>query len=96
METGLSSDPPMNWQLSALDKITLVSNSDAHSPANLGREANVFEIAQKDLSYNEIYRIIKEKDKKKEDDNSVEDSKNEETYVEILKKYIKDYGEDWW
>ncbi|NPV91023.1 MAG: UvrD-helicase domain-containing protein [Firmicutes bacterium] len=42
LETGLSSDPPMNWRLSALDGFTLVSNSDAHSPANLGREANIF------------------------------------------------------
>ena len=65
IETGLSSDPPMNWRLSALDKITLVSNSDAHSPANLGREANVFEIPENELSYDEIYRIIKKKDKKR-------------------------------
>ena len=65
IETGLSSDPPMNWQLSALDKITLVSNSDAHSPDNLAREANVFEISEQDLSYNEITRIIREKDLKK-------------------------------
>jgi len=65
IETGLSSDPPMNWRLSALDNITLVSNSDAHSPANLGREANVFEIPEDELSYDEIYRIIKEKDKKR-------------------------------
>jgi uncharacterized protein (TIGR00375 family) len=43
LETGLSSDPPMNWRLSALDKFTLVSNSDAHSPANLAREANLFD-----------------------------------------------------
>ena len=43
IETGLSSDPAMNWRLSQLDKITLISNSDAHSPANLGREANVFD-----------------------------------------------------
>ncbi len=42
-ETGLSSDPAMNWRVSALDEITLISNSDAHSPANLGREANVFD-----------------------------------------------------
>lgn len=42
LETGLSSDPPMNWRLSALDRITLISNSDAHSPSRLGREANVF------------------------------------------------------
>lgn len=41
LETGLSSDPPMNWRLSALDGYTLVSNSDAHSPAKLGREANL-------------------------------------------------------
>jgi len=43
LETGLSSDPPMNWRLSALDKYALVSNSDAHSPSRLGREANVFD-----------------------------------------------------
>ncbi len=42
LETGLSSDPSMNWRLSALDNYTLVSNSDAHSPANLAREANIF------------------------------------------------------
>lgn len=41
LETGLSSDPPMNWRLSALDRFTLLSNSDAHSPAKLGREANL-------------------------------------------------------
>lgn len=65
IETGLSSDPPMNWQLSTLDDITLISNSDAHSPANLGREANVFDIEKNKLSYAEIVRIIKEKDKEK-------------------------------
>ena len=43
LETGLSSDPPMNRRVSALDGYTLVSNSDAHSPAKLGREANVLE-----------------------------------------------------
>ncbi|MFP4363215.1 MAG: endonuclease Q family protein [Spirochaetia bacterium] len=42
LETGLSSDPAMNWRISALDKYTLISNSDAHSPAKLAREANVF------------------------------------------------------
>ncbi|MGQ9779167.1 MAG: UvrD-helicase domain-containing protein [Bacillota bacterium] len=47
-ETGLSSDPPMNWRLSALDRLTLVSCSDAHSPAKLGREAVEFET---ELSY---------------------------------------------
>jgi len=65
IETGLSSDPAMNWRLSQLDNITLISNSDAHSPANLGREANVFDIEKDKLSYDEIYKIIKEKDKKK-------------------------------
>ena len=55
----------MKWSWSALDNLTLISNSDAHSPANLGREANVFEIADADLSYAEIRRIIKEKDKNK-------------------------------
>ena len=65
VETGLSSDPQMNWQLSALDNITLVSNSDAHSPANLGREANVFDIEPEKLSYDEIYNIIKNKNRKK-------------------------------
>lgn len=48
VETGLSSDPPMNWQLSALDRFQLISNSDAHSPAKLGREANRL---SGDLSY---------------------------------------------
>ena len=48
LETGLSSDPAMNWRLSALDKYTLVSNSDAHSGKNLAREGNYFKC---DLSY---------------------------------------------
>lgn len=43
IETGLSSDPEMNWRVSALDNITLISNSDSHSPHRIGREANVFE-----------------------------------------------------
>ncbi len=43
LETGLSSDPPMNWRWSALDRYRLVSNSDAHSPPNLGREATLLE-----------------------------------------------------
>lgn len=42
LETGLSSDPPMNWRVSALDRYRLVSHSDAHSPAKLGREATVY------------------------------------------------------
>lgn len=57
LETGLSSDPIMNWRLSALDKYILISNSDAHSLVNLGREANVFE--GDDLSYSSIIGAIK-------------------------------------
>jgi len=63
IETGLSSDPAMNWRLSALDKIVLVSNSDAHSLANLGREANVFD--WEEPSYDEFYNTLKNQDKKK-------------------------------
>ncbi|HEY6102019.1 MAG TPA: endonuclease Q family protein, partial [bacterium] len=59
VETGLSSDPPMNWRLSQLDRVMLLSNSDAHSPAKLGREANVFE-AEPD--YYELLRILRQKD----------------------------------
>lgn len=44
VETGLSSDPPMNWRVSGLDNYQLISNSDAHSPGKLGREANLLEI----------------------------------------------------
>lgn len=68
IETGLSSDPEMNWRLSALDKLTVLSNSDAHSLPNIAREANVFEM--KAISYDEIYKIIKNKilfDDKKND-----------------------------
>ena len=56
METGLSSDPFMNWRWSALDKITLVSNSDAHSLPKLGREANLINT---DLNYHHIISAIK-------------------------------------
>lgn len=65
IETGLSSDPPMNWRLSKLDKITLVSNSDSHSLPKIGREANIFEMEEDKFSYQELIRIIKEKDKEK-------------------------------
>ncbi len=60
IETGLSSDPEMNWRLSALDKITLLSNSDAHSPGKIGREANVFNC---EMDYFKILNAIKKKDK---------------------------------
>lgn len=62
IETGLSSDPEMNWRLSTLDRITLISNSDAHSPNRLGREANVFDCA---LNYREICGAIRDKDPRK-------------------------------
>ena len=58
IETGLSSDPPMNWRLSSLDRITLISNSDAHSPAKLGREANIFDT---EISYTAMINSIKNK-----------------------------------
>ncbi len=64
IETGLSSDPKMNWQISKLDKYSLVSNSDAHSLRKIGREANVFEISEKKLSYDKIIRVIKDKNPK--------------------------------
>ena len=57
LETGLSSDPPMNWQVSALDRFQLISNSDAHSPAKLGREANLLDIP---LSYEGLYRALQQ------------------------------------
>jgi uncharacterized protein (TIGR00375 family) len=59
-ETGLSSDPEMNWRLSALDKLTLLSNSDAHSLNNIAREANVMEISEP-VTYQKIYDQIKNK-----------------------------------
>ncbi|UKL13957.1 endonuclease Q family protein [Dissulfurimicrobium hydrothermale] len=57
LETGLSSDPPMNWRLSALDGYALLSNSDAHSPSRLGRESNVFSCP---LTYKDIMLAIKD------------------------------------
>jgi uncharacterized protein (TIGR00375 family) len=63
IETGLSSDPIMNWCLSELDNLTIVSNSDAHSGPHIGREANVMDLEQE--SYDEIYNIIKTKNKSK-------------------------------
>jgi uncharacterized protein (TIGR00375 family) len=65
VETGLSSDPAMNWRLSALDKYALVSNSDCHShwPWRIGREANVFDLER--LSYHEVVDAIRHKDPKR-------------------------------
>ena len=59
VETGLSSDPAMNWRVSSLDGLTLISNSDAHSPLKLGREANLFDT---DMSYSAIKSAIKSGD----------------------------------
>ncbi len=55
VETGLSSDPPMNWRVSQLDRYTLVSNSDAHSPEKLAREATLFDT---ELSYPAIFGAL--------------------------------------
>ena len=55
VETGLSSDPPMNWRVSALDRLTLISNSDAHSPEKLGREASIFDT---EVSFGAMTRAI--------------------------------------
>jgi DNA helicase-2/ATP-dependent DNA helicase PcrA len=61
VETGLSSDPLMNWRLKQLDDFILISNSDAHSPAKLGREANVFDT---DFSYKGVYQALSDKNDK--------------------------------
>ncbi len=58
-ETGLSSDPAMNWRVSALDRITLISNSDSHSPRKIGREANVF---AQTLDYYSLKKTLEKKD----------------------------------
>ncbi|MBU0648522.1 endonuclease Q family protein [Patescibacteria group bacterium] len=63
IETGLSSDPAMNRRLSGLDNIFLVSNSDAHSSANLGREANVFDLDE--ITYENVFNILRRRDAKK-------------------------------
>ena len=62
LETGLSSDPGMNWRLSKLDRFSLISNSDSHSPRKIGREANVFDTK---ITYKDIIDALKTKDKKK-------------------------------
>ena len=63
LETGLSSDPPMNWRLESLDRFALVSNSDSHSfwPWRIGREANVFDLEKP--SYHEIWDALRHKDR---------------------------------
>ena len=59
LETGLSSDPPMNTRLSALDRFAIISNSDAHSAQKLAREATCFDT---ELGYTALYTAIKERD----------------------------------
>ena len=59
VETGLSSNPAMNWRVSFLDGLTLMSNSDAHSPDKLGREANIFNT---DLSYYDMKKALQYRD----------------------------------
>src|SRR3989338_1294125 len=60
IETGLSSDPAMNWRWSKLDRFSLISNSDSHSPSKIGREVNVF---KEKIGYKELFDILKAKDK---------------------------------
>lgn len=62
IETGLSSDPAMNWRIPALDNISFISNSDSHSLKRIGREANVFDT---ELSYEGIVNAIRSRDPKK-------------------------------
>jgi len=62
LETGLSANPPMIWRIPDGEKITLISNSDAHSPANIGREANVFDT---EIDYYSILEAIKSRDPQK-------------------------------
>jgi len=63
LETGLSANPEMCWRVSDIDNFPLISNSDSHSLSKIGREANVFEIDEKNLSFNEIIKTIKSQDK---------------------------------
>lgn len=65
LETGLSSDPPMNWRISELDKIAIISNSDSHShwPWRLGREANVLQLEE--VSFDNVTNAIRTNDPNK-------------------------------
>ena len=62
LETGLSSDPLMNYRVSGLDDYIFISNSDSHSLKNIGRECNVFEFDDDHITYDEFIRVLKEKD----------------------------------
>ncbi len=63
VETGLSSDPYMNWQIKELDNLSILSNSDAHSMAKMGREATVFKTTKNKISYDDIASAIKRENK---------------------------------
>jgi uncharacterized protein (TIGR00375 family) len=65
LETGLSADPEMFWRISKFDRFTLVSCSDPHSLPRIGRECNLLDLEENDLTYKEITRIIKEGDRSK-------------------------------
>jgi DNA helicase II / ATP-dependent DNA helicase PcrA len=58
VETGLSSDPPMNWRLASLDRYALCSSSDAHSPGKLGREATLLDC---ELAYDAIFAALRDR-----------------------------------
>ena len=62
LETGLSSDPGMNWRWSKLDRFSLISNSDSHSPKKIGREANIFDT---EMSYKKVMEALRTKDNKR-------------------------------
>ncbi|MDR0643310.1 MAG: UvrD-helicase domain-containing protein [Treponema sp.] len=68
IETGLSSNPPMNWALSSLDRFSIISNSDAHSPEKLGREATVFAM---ELSFSSLTTALFRENKKRESPNDL-------------------------
>ena len=64
LETGMSSDPAMNWRLSGLDNWALMSNSDSHSPSPLriGRECNVFEFEEGGITFEKLFTAVEAKD----------------------------------
>jgi DNA helicase II / ATP-dependent DNA helicase PcrA len=65
IETGLSSDALMNRSCSMLDNVAIISNSDAHSPEKFGREANVFDMADKEFSFEGFMNVLRARDRKK-------------------------------
>ena len=65
LEMGMSSDAPMNWRVSGLDRLALLASSDAHSLHRIGREGNVFELSSpQDFSYDWVYNVIKRRNPK--------------------------------